>query len=87
MGNSLGGKKTTKVMKIDDEAFKLRTAMTAEKIFIKASEFHGETRSPLLEVEPLKTYMYTCIDCFIHVFPTFLHFVVHKEQIILRESS
>ncbi|KAF2565065.1 hypothetical protein F2Q70_00018094, partial [Brassica cretica] len=34
MGNSLGGKKTTKVMKIDGETFKLRTAMTAEKIFI-----------------------------------------------------
>lgn len=35
MGNSLGGKKTTKVMKISGETFKLKTPVKAEEVLKK----------------------------------------------------
>ncbi|KAG2301753.1 hypothetical protein Bca4012_059989 [Brassica carinata] len=50
MGNSLGGKKTTKVMKIDGETFKLKTPVTAEEVL---KDFPGHV---LLESESVKHY-------------------------------
>lgn len=50
MGNSLGGKKTTKVMKIDGETFKLKTPVTAEEVL---KDFPGHV---LLECESVKHY-------------------------------
>ncbi|CAG7862060.1 hypothetical protein IGI04_035083 [Brassica rapa subsp. trilocularis] len=50
MGNSLGGKKTTKVMKIDGETLKLKTPVTAEEVL---KDFPGHV---LLESESVKHY-------------------------------
>ncbi|KAG7635512.1 hypothetical protein AtNW77_Chr2g0221101 [Arabidopsis thaliana] len=50
MGNSLGGKKTTKVMKIDGETFKLKTPVTAEEVL---KDFPGHV---LLDSESVKHY-------------------------------
>ncbi|CAH8266395.1 unnamed protein product [Arabidopsis lyrata] len=50
MGNSLGGKKTTKVMKIDGETFKLKTPVTAEEVL---QDFPGHV---LLDSESVKHY-------------------------------
>ncbi|KAL5830416.1 hypothetical protein ACOSQ3_019884 [Xanthoceras sorbifolium] len=50
MGNSLGGKKTTKVMKISGETFKLRTPVRAEEV-VKDHPGHV-----LLESEAVKHY-------------------------------
>ncbi|CAA7022575.1 unnamed protein product [Microthlaspi erraticum] len=50
MGNSLGGKKTTKVMKIDGESFKLKTPVTAEEVL---KDFPGHV---LLDSESVKHY-------------------------------
>lgn len=50
MGNSLGGKKTTKVMKIDGETFKLKTPVTAEEVL---KDFPGHV---LLDFESVKHY-------------------------------
>lgn len=50
MGNSLGGKKTTKIMKIDGESFKLKTPVTAEEVL---KDFPGHV---LLESESVKHY-------------------------------
>ncbi|KAK8627575.1 hypothetical protein V6N13_135184 [Hibiscus sabdariffa] len=50
MGNSLGGKKTTKVMKINGETMKLKTPVTAEEVL---KDFPGHV---LLESEAVKHY-------------------------------
>ncbi|XP_010502111.1 PREDICTED: uncharacterized protein At1g66480 [Camelina sativa] len=50
MGNSLGGKKTTKIMKIDGESFKLRTPVTAEEVL---KDFPGHV---VLDSESVKHY-------------------------------
>ncbi|CAH8384259.1 unnamed protein product [Eruca vesicaria subsp. sativa] len=50
MGNSLGGKKTTKIMKIDGETFKLKTPVTAEEVL---RDYPGHV---LLESESVKHY-------------------------------
>ncbi|KAL0693237.1 hypothetical protein Bca4012_060417 [Brassica carinata] len=50
MGNSLGGKKTTKVMKIDGETLKLKTPVTVEEVL---KDFPGHV---LLESESVKHY-------------------------------
>ncbi|KAL1208280.1 hypothetical protein V5N11_034993 [Cardamine amara subsp. amara] len=50
MGNSLGGKKTTKIMKIDGESFKLKTPVTAEEVL---KDFPGHV---LLDSESVKHY-------------------------------
>ncbi|KAJ0240518.1 hypothetical protein HA466_0221440 [Hirschfeldia incana] len=50
MGNSLGGKKTTKIMKIDGETFKLKTPVTAEEVL---KDFPGLV---LLDSESVKHY-------------------------------
>ncbi|CAN8266963.1 unnamed protein product [Cochlearia groenlandica] len=51
MGNSLGGgKKTTKIMKIDGESFKLKTPVTAEEVL---RDFPGHV---LLDSESVKHY-------------------------------
>ncbi|XP_022734604.1 uncharacterized protein At1g66480-like [Durio zibethinus] len=50
MGNSLGGKKTTKVMKIDGETFKLKTPVKAEEV---VKDYPGHV---LLESEAVKHF-------------------------------
>ncbi|XVE74718.1 hypothetical protein DITRI_Ditri12bG0040000 [Diplodiscus trichospermus] len=50
MGNSLGGKKSTKVMKINGETFKLKTPMKAEEV---VKDYPGHV---LLESEAVKHY-------------------------------
>ncbi|XP_010553916.1 PREDICTED: uncharacterized protein At1g66480 isoform X1 [Tarenaya hassleriana] len=50
MGNSLGGKKTAKVMKIDGETLKIKTPMTAEEVL---KEYPGLV---LLDSEAVKHY-------------------------------
>ncbi|KAL4282223.1 hypothetical protein GQ457_03G009680 [Hibiscus cannabinus] len=50
MGNSLGGKKTTKVMKINGETMKLKTPVTAEEVL---KDYPGHV---LLESEAVKHY-------------------------------
>ncbi|XP_010424880.1 PREDICTED: uncharacterized protein At1g66480-like [Camelina sativa] len=50
MGNSLGGKKTTKIMKIDGESFKLKTPVTAEEVL---KDFPGHV---VLDSESVKHY-------------------------------
>ncbi|CAH2045924.1 unnamed protein product [Thlaspi arvense] len=50
MGNSLGGKKATKIMKIDGESFKLKTPVTAEEVL---KDFPGHV---LLDSESVKHY-------------------------------
>ena len=50
MGNSLGGKKTTKIMKIDGESFKLKTPVKAEEVL---QDFPGHV---LLDSESVKHY-------------------------------
>ncbi|XVF02829.1 hypothetical protein REPUB_Repub04eG0207900 [Reevesia pubescens] len=50
MGNSLGGKKTTKVMKINGETFKLKTPVKAEEV---VKDYPGHV---LLESEAVKHY-------------------------------
>lgn len=50
MGNSLGGKKTAKIMKIDGESFKLKTPVTAEEVL---QDFPGYV---LLDSESVKHY-------------------------------
>ncbi|KAK8480366.1 hypothetical protein V6N13_108203 [Hibiscus sabdariffa] len=50
MGNSLGGKKTTKVMKINGETTKLKTPVTAEEVL---KDYPGHV---LLESEAVKHY-------------------------------
>ncbi|KAG7558377.1 hypothetical protein ISN45_Aa05g000400 [Arabidopsis thaliana x Arabidopsis arenosa] len=50
MGNSFGGKNTTKVMKIDGETFKLKTPVTAEEVL---KDFPGHV---LLDSESVKHY-------------------------------
>ncbi|KAJ0037874.1 hypothetical protein Pint_22243 [Pistacia integerrima] len=50
MGNSLGGKKTTKVMKISGETFKLKTPVKAEEVVEKYPGF------VLLESEAVKHF-------------------------------
>ncbi|ESQ39976.1 hypothetical protein EUTSA_v10001016mg [Eutrema salsugineum] len=51
MGNSLGGKKTTKIMKIDGETFKLKTPVTAEEVLKDFPPGHV-----LLDSESVKHY-------------------------------
>ncbi|XP_021896113.1 uncharacterized protein At1g66480-like [Carica papaya] len=51
MGNSLGGKKTTKVMKISGETLKLKTPVTAEEVLEDYPAGHV-----LLESEAVKHY-------------------------------
>ncbi|CAH8341393.1 unnamed protein product [Eruca vesicaria subsp. sativa] len=50
MGNSLGGTKTTKIMKIDGETFKLKTPVTVEQVL---KDFPGHV---LLDSESVKHY-------------------------------
>lgn len=50
MGNTLGGNKTTKIMKIDGETFKLKTPVTAEEVL---KDFPGLV---LLDSESVKHY-------------------------------
>ncbi|XP_007045105.2 PREDICTED: uncharacterized protein At1g66480 [Theobroma cacao] len=50
MGNSLGGKKTTKVMKINGETFKLKTPVKAEEV---VKDYPGHV---LLESESVKHF-------------------------------
>ncbi|XVE92055.1 hypothetical protein REPUB_Repub01dG0064300 [Reevesia pubescens] len=50
MGNSLGGKKTTKVMKINGETFKLKTPVKAEEV---VKDYPGHV---LLESEAVKHF-------------------------------
>ncbi|XP_012435553.2 uncharacterized protein At1g66480 [Gossypium raimondii] len=50
MGNSLGGKRSSKVMKINGETFKLKTPVTAEEV---VKDYPGHV---LLESEAVKRY-------------------------------
>ncbi|KAG8475531.1 hypothetical protein CXB51_032266 [Gossypium anomalum] len=50
MGNSLGGKRSSKVMKINGETFKLKTPVTAEEV---VKDYPGHV---LLESEAVKSY-------------------------------
>lgn len=85
MGNSLGGKRSSKVMKMNGETFKLKTPVTAEEV---VKDYPGHV---LLESEAVKRYGVGAkpLFPFQKLEPNGLYFLVelHEERVPRRVGS